>query len=147
MTDTSDSVNFAADYKVRRTRNTAGEGLQHVRLDVGSGSTESQVTSANGLPVTVAGSTAVTASSPTFATVGAASATAVAANSSRKGLHLVNTSSNRISLAFGATAVLDSGITLYPMGSFWVDNQSLVTAAVTAIASSAGSNLGIQEYV
>lgn len=40
---TSESVNFASDYKVRRTKNAAGESLQHVRLDVGSGTSESVV--------------------------------------------------------------------------------------------------------
>lgn len=47
---TSETVNFASDYKVRRSRNAAGESIQHVRIDVGSGSSESVVTTA--LPVT-----------------------------------------------------------------------------------------------
>lgn len=83
---------------------------------------------------------------PTFATVGVASAQAVAANGSRKGLLLVNTSNNRVSLGFGAAAVLDSGITLYPMGVFFMEEHDFDTGAVNAIASAAGSNLAIQEY-
>src|SRR5262249_38649622 len=104
----------------------------------------------NGSSITVDGTvstkTALTASSPTAATVGVASAQAVASNGSRKGLILVNTSVNRISLGFAAAAVLDSGVTLYPGGSFNMDEYSLTTGAVNAIASAASSNLAIQEY-
>ena len=85
-------------------------------------------------------------SSPTAASVGVASAQAVAANASRKGLKLVNTSNARISLGFGAAAVLDSGITLYPGGAFNMDAWDFDLGAVNAIASAAASNLGVQEY-
>lgn len=91
-------------------------------------------------------SAALTASSPTAATVGASSAQALASNSTRKGLVLVNTSANTISLAFGATAVLNSGITLDPGASFTMTTNTLSTAAVNAIASAASSNLAIQEF-
>lgn len=37
---TSDTVNFASSYKVRRSHNGAGEGIQHIRLDLGVGSAE-----------------------------------------------------------------------------------------------------------
>lgn len=94
----------------------------------------------------VSSKNALTASSPTFATVGVASASAVAANSSRKGLVLINTSSNTISLGFGAAAVLNSGITLAPGSIFVMDEYLYNTSAVNAIASSASSNLSIQEY-
>lgn len=90
---------------------------------------------------------ALTASSPTFATVGVASASAVASNASRKGLVLTNTSSNTISLGLGATAVLNSGITLTPRGVWVMDERTFTTAAVNAIASAASSNLAIQEFV
>lgn len=40
--ETSDTVNFASSYKVRRTLNAQREGIQHVRLDLGSGSSEAQ---------------------------------------------------------------------------------------------------------
>ena len=91
--------------------------------------------------------TALTASAPTFATVGAASAEAVAVNTSRKGLMLKNTSANVISIAFGAAAVLNSGITL-DAGEYWYMNEyTFTTAQVRAIASGAGSNLAIQEFV
>lgn len=89
----------------------------------------------------------LTASAPTQATVGTSSATAVPANPNRKGLVLINTSANTISLGFdGNAAVLNSGITL---GASWVyemDPYLGSTGAVTAIASVGGSNLAIQEY-
>ena len=96
---------------------------------------------------TVATKTDLAPSSPALASVGVASAPAVAANAIRKGLSATNTSNNRVSLGFGATAVLDSGVTLYPGDSFIMDEYSFDTGVVNAIASSAGSNLAIQEYV
>ena len=90
--------------------------------------------------------TALTASSPTFATVGVASAEAIAANTGRKGLVLVNTSTNNISLGLGTTAVLNSGITLNAGGGVWVmDDYTYTTVAINAIAAGASSNLAIQE--
>lgn len=105
----------------------------------------------SGLPVVVSGTvstkTALTASSPTFATVGVASAQVVASNASRKGLILTNTSANTISLGIGSTAVLNSGITLYPGGVWVMDEYNFATGAIDAIASAAASNLAIQELV
>jgi hypothetical protein len=89
---------------------------------------------------------ALTSNSPTAASVGITSAQAVASNANRKGLVLTNTSSANISLGFGAAAVLNSGITLYPGGTFNMDEYSFTTAAINAIASVAASNLGIQEW-
>lgn len=91
--------------------------------------------------------TALTGSSPTAATVGVASAEAVPANANRKGLILTNTSDNTISLAFAAAAVLNSGITLYPGGTFNMNEYCFTTAQIRAIASAASSNLAIQEFV
>lgn len=84
--------------------------------------------------------------SPTAASVGVASAQAVAANANRKGLVLVNTSANTISLGFGSAAVLNNGITLYPSGVYEMDEYTFDLGAVNAIASAAASNLAIQEY-
>lgn len=96
---------------------------------------------------TVNTKTALTAAAPTAATVGATSAEAVAVNAARKSLVLVNTSANWISLAFGAAAVLYSGITLAPNGGTWVmDEYTFSTAQIRAIASMASSNLAIQEF-
>jgi hypothetical protein len=98
-------------------------------------------------PVPVSTKVALTGSAPTFATVGVASAEAVPVNANRKGLVVVNTSDNRISLAFGAAAVLNSGITLDPGGSWTMTEHTFTTAQVRAIASAAGSNLAIQEFI
>lgn len=101
---------------------------------------------ANTTPWLTSSKTALTGSSPTAATVGTSSASAVAANSSRKGLILSNTSNNTISFGLGATAVLNSGITLPPGGVWQMDEFSFTTAAINAIASAASSNLAIQEF-
>ncbi len=95
---------------------------------------------------TISSKTTLTPSSPTASTVGVASAQAVAANASRKGLILTNTSINTISLGLAAAAVLNSGITLYPGGSFSIDEYSFVIGAINAIASAASSNLTVQEF-
>lgn len=89
---------------------------------------------------------ALTASSPTAASVGVASAQAVASNANRKGLVLTNTSANTISLGLAATAVLNSGITLPPGSVFVMDEFTFATGAVNAIASGASSNMAIQEF-
>jgi len=98
--------------------------------------------------VTPQGAT-LTMSAPDAATVGAASAEAVAANTSRRYLLLVNTSSNVISLGFGSNAaVLHSGITLNANGGSYEISEAagnLTTQAINAIAGAAGSNLSIQE--
>ena len=87
-----------------------------------------------------------TGNAPAAVTVGVSSGAAVAANSSRTGLALVNTSANIISIGFGANAaVLYSGITLYPAGSLTLNILDGCQQAITAIASAAASNLAIQE--
>lgn len=90
--------------------------------------------------------TALTAASPTAASVGTSSGAAVSSNANRKGLVLINTSANTISIAFGTAAVLNSGITLAPFGVFYMDEYSFTTAAVNAIASAVSSNLAVQEF-
>jgi hypothetical protein len=99
-----------------------------------------------GTGTTFSTKTPITANSPTAATVGVTSAQILASNASRKGLIVVNTSSNTVSLGLGASAVLSNGVTLTPQGTFWMDEFSLSTAAVNAIASAASSNVSIQEY-
>jgi len=87
-----------------------------------------------------------TGNAPTAVSVGVTSATAVASNSSRKGLVLTNTSNRVISLGLnGNAAVLNSGITLQAGGVWVMDSYTFTTGAITAIASGAASNLAIQE--
>lgn len=138
---------------IRDIEKAGGAKTQVVILDYGGDGTEDiaprpygagATTSAT--PRVVLASTALTPSAPSAAAVGVASAEVVAANASRKGLSLVNTSTARISLGFGAAAVLDSGVTLYPGGVFDMDQFSFTVGAVNGIASAALSNLAIQEY-
>ena len=92
--------------------------------------------------------TPLTASAPTFATVGVTSAQAVASNANRKGLVLINTSANNISFGIGSNpAVLGSGVTLTPNGVWDMSEFDYVTSAINAIAGGAGSNLTIQEFI
>lgn len=91
--------------------------------------------------------TALTAAAPTASSVGVASAQAVASNAARKGLILVNTSVNTISLGFsGNAAVLNSGVTLQAGGTFSMGEYDFTTGQVNAIASVVASNLSIQEF-
>lgn len=80
------------------------------------------------------------------ATVGVTSGSALTANATRKGLSLVNASSAKISCSFGATAVLNAGITLYPGGSYSMKPEEYSAAALNCIASLAASPLSIQEW-
>lgn len=110
----------------------------------GSGNLQAVLTDTNGNLV-VSERIALTYAAPTSASVGTSSATALAANANRKGLVLVNISSAKIFVAFGQTAVINSGIALYPGGIYVMDPFLYNTAAVSAIASAAASTLAIQE--
>ena len=84
---------------------------------------------------------------PDSATVGVASAELLSVNPERRGLILVNDSSNVIYLAFGVPAEIGKGIRLNPNGgSFTMTGTSFSNDAVFGIATGAGSNLAIQEF-
>ena len=106
---------------------------------IGANSTQTQPVSTK---------TPLTALTPTTQTVGITSGQVVASNASRKGLAIINLSTNVISLGFGASAaVLNSGITLTQYGSVWQTSEyDFVTSAVNAIASLGSSVISIQEY-
>lgn len=127
-----DTFNILAD--------AAGKGLPVKIIEVGA------VT----LPVsgTVSTKTDLAPSAPTNATVGAASAQAVAANGARKGLHVRNTSTagQRISLSMNGAATLDDGITLYPQDVFEMGEYDFDQGAINAIASGASARLSVQEF-
>lgn len=96
---------------------------------------------------TVGTKTALTPATPAAVSVGVTTTVVLAADATRKGCYLTNTSTGYISLGFGANAVLYSGITLNPGGgAFWLDEYNFVTGAINAISSVAASNLGIQAY-
>lgn len=87
----------------------------------------------------------LTANSPTSVSVGVASTAIVSGNAVRRGLILVNVSNATISLGIGVAAVLNSGITLYPGGSFSMDEFSFSTSAINGIAGAAASSIAVQE--
>ena len=99
-----------------------------------------------GSTINVSSKSALTAAAPASASVGTSSAQALASNGSRKGAVFVNRSANTISLAIGAAAVLNSGITLTPNGTWVMDDYTFATGAINAIASAASSTLSIQEF-
>lgn len=95
---------------------------------------------------TVSTKTPLTPNAPTTVSVGVASGVVLAANASRKGLVLFNNSTATISFGLGATAVLGSGITLYPGGVWYMDEFTFTTGAINGIASAAASALSVQEF-
>jgi len=89
----------------------------------------------------------ITGSAPATSSVGVADQALVSQNFSRKGLILTNThATQRVSLAFGATAVLDSGITIMPGQQWKMDEYSYSNSAIRAIASGAATVVSIQEF-
>lgn len=120
---------------------------QQAILNAGSVTVSGTVAATQSGSWTLSSKTDLAPSAPTVASVGVSSAQAVAANASRTGLILINTSANTISLAFGANAaVLNSGITLTSKGAFVMDEFCFDQGAINAIASVASSNLAIQEF-
>jgi hypothetical protein len=83
---------------------------------------------------------------PTSVSVGVASGQVVAANPDRKGLVLINLSTNRISFGLGVVAELDKGITLTQNGTWVMDEYTFTTGLINAIASGASSTLTVQEF-
>ena len=131
------------------TDGTLGTGFtQQMKIMDGTvGSTNKLVVDSSGRLTVVLSTKSSTGNSPTAVSVGTSSTSVLSSNASRKGLVLVNTSANFISLGLdGAAAVLYSGITLTPNGGTWVmDSQTYTTGAIHAIASVASSNLSVQE--
>ena len=83
---------------------------------------------------------------PTTASVGVASAAAVAQNKNRRGLILTNLSANVITLGIGQAAVLNSGIALIANAQWIMEGFSFSQDTINAIATGAASNLAIQEF-
>lgn len=140
--------------KQRLDVNTASEGVDGTTSPFSSvsvagkdanGNLQTVLTDTTGAIVTT-DRIALTAESPSAISVGVASGVVIAANTSRRGLVLTNTSTGIISFNIsGGTAVLRSGITLYPGGHWEMDSYTFTTAAINGIASVAASNLAIQE--
>lgn len=96
-------------------------------------------------PLSTISKVALTANAPATASVGVASASAVSANASRKGLLIVNVSNATVCLGLASAAVLNSGICLQPSAAWSMNEYSFVTGAINAIASAAASTISIQE--
>lgn len=112
-----------------------------------NGNLQSFLTDTSGIQY-ITGRIPLSGSSPSAVSVGVASGLVITANAARRGLILTNTSTGIISFNInGGTAVLRSGITLYPGGHWEMDDDTFTTNTINGIASVAASNLAIQELV
>lgn len=117
---------------------SAGTGV------VGSGTL--RVTLATNVPLPAAAVTSVTPT-PSLFTAGVASGTVLASNASRKTIIITNThSTNRVTLNFGSTAVLDTGITIMPGSSYNMSDREYFSGQINAIASGATTVLSVCEW-
>lgn len=92
--------------------------------------------------------TPLTASTPANATVTGSSSQVVASNANRKGLAIINLSSDIIYLGLGSTAVVGRGIALTQTGSVYeMSEYDYTTSSVNAISSGISSAISIQEFV
>jgi hypothetical protein len=82
----------------------------------------------------------------TNVTISTSSATVLAANSLRRGVNICNISFGTVSLAFGAAAVIYTGVTLGPGGTFWMDDTDFTTQSITAISSQSNTTIAVQEF-
>lgn len=88
----------------------------------------------------------LTANSPASVSVGTTSTTVLAANANRKGVVIQNISTAVVSFGIGATAALNTGITLYPGGVWYMDEFSFSTAQINGDAAIAASTVSVQEF-
>lgn len=88
----------------------------------------------------------LTGSAPANASVDVASGQVLAANSSRKGFVLVNTSAAWIYIGIGNDAESGKGVALAPNGGTMNAVGQTARTAINALATVAGSNLAIQEF-
>lgn len=86
-----------------------------------------------------------TPDTPATYSVTSSSGQAVASNTNRKGLVIINLGAVNVSFGCGTTAALNSGITLTPNGTWVMDQFTFTTLAINAICSTT-STLSIQEY-
>ena len=82
---------------------------------------------------------------PGSASVTAVDSVVLAANANRKKCVIVNLGSVNVHFGDGQAAVLNSGITLTPNGTWRMSSYTFTTAAIHAICSSTAT-LAIQEY-
>lgn len=152
---TNNVLTTTINSRVRLDVNVASEGVDGSAVPFqttqvggrdGSGNLQTIATDTSGNQF-ISSRIPLTASAPTFATIGVTSGTVIAANTNRKGLVIQNTSSlASISLNLvGGSAVLNSGITLYPHDIFYMDEFTFTTSQIDAISSLASTNVSVQE--
>lgn len=121
-------------------------------IDAGVPAALGQTTKANSMPVvipsdqTLSTKTALNANSPFQVSAGVTSGVFLASNTSRTGMCAVNVSGATACFGLGVAAVLNSGICLYPGGSWCMDEFSFTTGAINIIAGAATSVVSGQEY-
>jgi len=124
---------------------TASNFNAQVNVRDGSGNSIGS-TASSGAYLNVTTKFPLVASGPLAATVGTTSAQVLAANTARQGAVFTNTSLGIIYFGIGATAVVGSGITLYPGGVWVMDEFNFTQSAINAISTLASSNLAIEEF-
>lgn len=86
-----------------------------------------------------------TAPLPETAAVTNVDSVVIAANANRKGLVVTNIGGTDVFFAIDAPAVMNSGITLVPNGTWVMDANTFSTKAIHAICAG-GSTIAVQEY-
>lgn len=80
-------------------------------------------------------------------TAGTSSGVLVAANANRRTIVVTNThATQRVTLNFGGTAVLDTGITIMPNGSYNMGVDDYFSGDINVIASGATTVLSVAEF-
>lgn len=124
-------------------------------IDLGIPAGLGQTTMSASMPVVIASDqsrilvnnkAAQTPNSATNVSIGVASTSVLASNTSRTGAVFMNLSTATISFGLTGAAVLNSGVTLYPGGVWTMDEFTFTTNAITAIAGTAASSLAVQEF-
>lgn len=112
VTVINESGNLGTDYPVLTRQNGSGQNIQQVQIDIGTGTGESPVTSANPLPVTDSKNALGTAATVTNVSGSASSTTIKVSNTSRKELIVFNDSTAILYLLYGSGSASTTNYTL-----------------------------------
>ena len=119
----------------------AGITIDNVSID---NEVEIKNDTGNPIPTSVAGRTPTT----TSVASSASSVAILAANANRKGLSIANVSTATLYLSFAATATTANSFLPLPPGAFiLLDQQLIVTSAISGIWSAANGTAQVTEYV
>jgi hypothetical protein len=61
-------------------------------------------------------------------------------------LIIINVGAFRFSLAFGATAVIDNRITIYPGDKWEMNEYNFTTVTINVVSSALGGTAAVQEF-